>query len=170
MDLFHQCFILICTNIHSIKCCLALPSPCTCTLWCDIMLVTDLPHTVYAESIDRSSRKVMIKECKSLKYLYFFFYNQFSIRLCLHPWQSPPGSLPASTPPGSTENLFPLSSGARPGGWPPSTGQNPPQGRLRHLQLLPDGSQRNPSTSELHCNPFWISFEVFSLSVSAERP
>ena len=127
-------------------------------------------YTVYAESIDRSSRKVMIKECKSWKYLYCFFYNQFSIRLCLHPCQSPHGSLPASTPPGSTENLFPLSSGARPGGWPPSTGQNPHQGRLRHLQLLPDGSQRNPSTSELHCNPFWISFEVFSLSVSAERP
>ncbi len=52
------------------------------------------------------------------------FYNQFSIWSCHHPWQSPPGSWPASTPPGYAGNPFPLSSGARPGpgGWPPSTG------------------------------------------------
>ena len=39
-------FHLVGTNIHSIKCCLALPSPCTCTLYCDIMLVTYLPYSI----------------------------------------------------------------------------------------------------------------------------
>ena len=90
-----------------------------------------------------------------------FFYNQFSIWSCHHPCQSPPGSSPASTPPGYAGNPFPLSSGARPGGVVPGNGQNPPQGRLRHLQLLPDGSQSNPSPPELHCSPFGVSFEIF---------
>jgi hypothetical protein len=46
LNLFHQCFLLICTNIHSIKCC---PPPCTVVtivlLCCDIMLVIDLPDS-----------------------------------------------------------------------------------------------------------------------------
>ncbi len=74
-----------------------------------------------------------------------FYYNQFSIWSCHHPCQSPPGSTPASTPPGYAGNPFPLFSGARPGGWPPSTGQNSPEGRLRHLQLLPDVAKATPA-------------------------
>ncbi len=56
------------------------------------------------------------------------------------------------------------------GGVVPGNGQNHPQGRLRHLQLLPDGSQSNSSPPELHCSPFGVSFEIFFLSVTAECP
>jgi hypothetical protein len=38
---------LLCTNIHSTKCCPPPPSPCTVVLLsCDIMLVIDLPDSV----------------------------------------------------------------------------------------------------------------------------
>ncbi len=37
--------------------------------------------------------------------------------------------------------------------------EDPPQGQLQHLQLLPDGSQSNPSPPELH-----VGFNLYRLA------
>ncbi len=52
---------------------------------------------------------------------------------------------------------------ARPGGWPPLTGQNPPQGRLRHLQcflMVSKGTPALQSSTATLLNQFWSFFPV----------
>ena len=39
--------------------------------------------------------------------------------------------------------------------------QNPPQGRLRHLKLLPDGTERHAGPPQLNGGPLGILFEGF---------
>ncbi len=104
LNLFHQCFILICTNIHSIKCC---PPPCTCTLCCDIMLVTDLPYSIGnlgngSYSPPESTRQRQKKIKLGLKYKY---YNVHCTFVGMH--------ISVATPPPPPEK----SIGARPYGF-----------------------------------------------------
>ncbi len=105
LNLFHQWIILICTNIQLIKCCP--PPPCTCTLCCDIMLVTDLPcsmvncgHGPYSPPESRRKRQKKSKlglklQCTLYVYrnvhLRFFlnFYLRCSVLFCKIFWTLP---------------------------------------------------------------------------------
>ncbi len=84
LKMFHQCFILINTNIHSIICC-PLPPPCTVVLLCcDIMLVIDLPDSIgnlwpwTLLSYRVQKKKTNKKKLKlGLKYMYYNEYCMF---------------------------------------------------------------------------------------------
>ncbi len=42
-------------------------------------------------------------------------------------------------------------------------GQNPPQGRLRHLKLLPDSTERHPCPPQLNGGTLGVLFEDFPI-------
>jgi hypothetical protein len=43
----------------------------------------------------------------------------------------------------------------------PFEGQDPPQGPLKHLKLIPDSAERHFGPPQLNCSPLVIFFEVF---------
>ena len=97
----------------------------------------------------------MIKQCKSWQIIYFLFVHLVKYLVMLSSLAITSWSLT-----GPTWDWLP--GGDQQGGILPGKGQNPPQGRLWHLELLPDCTQRDPSPPELHCCPFGVLSKVFS--------